>query len=72
MTNKNLIGPDIEIFNSNSSNFEIGGKDTKAAINMNTAEKYSRSVTIPNAITKKYNPNIQRSIPLNVIFSGSF
>jgi len=72
MTNKNRIGPDIEIFNSDSSKFEIGGKDAKAAINMNTAEKYSCSVTIPNAITIKYSPNIQRSIPLNVILSGFF
>jgi hypothetical protein len=72
MTNKNRIGPDIEIFNSDSSKFEIWGKDTKAAINMNTAEKYSRSVTIANAITTKNKPNIQRSIPLNVIFIGSF
>jgi hypothetical protein len=39
---------------------------------MNTAENYSRSVTIPEAITRKNNPNIQRSIPLNVIFSGFF
>jgi predicted transcriptional regulator len=72
ITTKNLTGPDIEIFKSDSSKFEIGGKDTKAAINMNTAEKYSRPVTIPNAITIKYSPNIQRSIPLNVIFNGFF
>jgi len=72
MTNKNLTEPNIEIFNSDSSKFEIGGKDTKAAINMKTAEKYSLSVIIPKAIARKYNPNIQRSIPLNVIFNGSF
>jgi hypothetical protein len=42
MTNKNLTGLDIETFNSDSSKFEIGGKDTKAAINMNTGEKYSK------------------------------
>jgi hypothetical protein len=72
MTTKNLTGPDSEIFKSDSSKFEIGGKDTKAAINTNTAEKYSLFVTIPKAITKKYNPNIQRSIPLNVILNGSF
>jgi hypothetical protein len=39
---------------------------------MNIAEKYSRSVTIPEEITKKNDPNIQRGIPLNVIFSGFF
>lgn len=72
INNDSIYGSDIEIFNSDSSKFEIGGKDTKAAINMNTAEKYSRSVTIPKAITIKYNPNIQRNIPLNVIFTGSF
>ena len=72
MTNKNLTEPNIEIFNSDSSKFEIGGKDTKAAINMNTAGKYSRSVTITEAINIIDNPNIQRSIPLNVIFNGSF
>jgi len=72
MTNKNLTGPDIEIFKSDSSKFEIGGKDIKAAINMNTAEKYSCSISISKAITRKNNPNIQRKIPLNVIFTGSF
>jgi hypothetical protein len=72
MTNKNLTGPDIEILDSDSSNFEIGGNDTKAATNINTAEKYSCSVTIPKAITIKYSPNIQRNIPLNVILSGFF
>lgn len=72
ITTKNLTGPDIDIFKSDSSKFEIGGNDTKAAMNINTAEKYSRSVTIPAAITRKNNPNIQRKIPLNVIFTGSF
>ena len=72
ITNKNLTGPDIEILDSDSSKFEIGGKDTKAAINTNSAEKYSCSVAIPKAITIKYSPNIQRSIPLNVILSGFF
>ena len=69
---KNLTGPDIEIFKSDSSKFEIGGNDTKAAMNINTAGKYSRSVTISAAIIIKNNPNIQRNIPLNIIFNGSF
>ena len=54
ITTKNLTGPDSEIFKSDSSKFEIGGNDTKAAMNINTAEKYSRSVTVPKAITIKY------------------
>jgi hypothetical protein len=33
-----------EIFNSGSIKFGIGGKDTKAAKNQNTAGKYSCSV----------------------------
>ena len=69
---KNLTGPDSEIFKSDSSKFEIGGNDTKPAANINTAGKYSRSVTISKAITITNNPNIQRNIPLNVIFTGSF
>ncbi len=72
MTNQNRTGPNIEIYNSDSNKFEIRGKATKAAINMNTAEKYSRSVTISEAIIIKNNPNIQRSIPLNVIFNSFF
>ena len=72
ITTKNLTGPDIEILDSDPSKFEIGGDDTKDAINTKTAEKYSCCATSPKAITRKYSPNIQRSIPLNVILSGFF
>jgi len=72
ITTKNLTGPDIETLDSDPSKFENGGKDTKAAINMNTAEKYLCSVTSSEAIIMKDSPNIQRNIPLNVIFIGSF
>jgi hypothetical protein len=54
MTNKNLTGPDIDTLDADSSKFEIGGKDTKAAININTAEKYSHYITSPEAITRKF------------------
>jgi len=37
-------------------------------MNMNTAEKNSRCVTSPEAITIKYSPNIQWNITLKVIF----
>jgi hypothetical protein len=69
---KNLTTPYTEIFNSDSIIFEIWERDTKAAKNQNTAEKDSYSIIIPKAINIKNNPNIQQSIPLSVIFNGSF
>ena len=59
---KNLTTPDTEVFNSDSIMFEIWERDTKAAKNQNTAEKYSCSIIIPKAINIKSNPNIQQSV----------
>lgn len=60
ITTKNLHTPDTEIFNSDSIKFEIGERDTKAARNQNTDEKYSCSIIIPKAINIKNNPNIHK------------
>ncbi len=54
IANKNRTVPDTEIFNSDSIKFEIGGNATKTTINMNTADKYSCNIIIPNAITIKH------------------
>jgi hypothetical protein len=72
MTTQSLTAPDTEIFNLDSIKFEIGERDTKTAENQNTAEKYSCYIIIPIAINIKNKPNIQHSIPLSVIFNGSF
>lgn len=72
ITIENLTALDTERVNFESIKFEISGNNNKTTINMNTDEKYSCTIIIPKASITKHNPNIQRSIPLNVIFTGSF